>query len=304
MSSAQSNPRSLKLRRRGRHAAPTQVEKIAGKATAAAPAVAIAGGVILAAPTAANAATSNNAAVSAPVVGGEATQAAHDAQAAAKAAAKATTATRTAKATLDSASSSVQSYEVQAGDTLSRISRHFYGTGADWHYLYEKNTSIISNPNEIFPGQRLDVPASAPSGAVQQPSASTSASTGDDDGVQVSAEPSHGASLSASVSVGHYSGGQGGTLGCSGLESLWEEAGGSPAEAVMAASIAMAESGGNQYAVSPTNDYGYWQINGSHGSQATFNPIGNAKAAISISSDGTNWSPWSTYTSGAYQGKC
>ena len=33
----------------------------------------------------------------------------------------------------------------------------------------------------------------------------------------------------------------------------------------MAAEIAMAESGGRQYALSPTNDYGYWQINGSHG---------------------------------------
>ena len=73
----------------------------------------------------------------------------------------------------------------------------------------------------------------------------------------------------------------------------------------MAAEIAMAESGGNQYALSPTNDYGYWQINGSHGpAQATFNPIGNAKAAIAISSDGTNWDPWTTYVSGAYQGRC
>ena len=56
-----------------------------------------------------------------------------------------------------------------------------------------------------------------------------------------------------------------GTLGCSGLEALWEAAGGSHGEAFMAAEIAMAESGGRQYALSPTNDYGYWQINGSHG---------------------------------------
>ena len=37
---------------------------------------------------------------------------------------------------------------------------------------------------------------------------------------------------------------------------------------------------------------------------ATFDPIGNAKAAIQISQDGTNWSPWTTYTSGAYAGRC
>ena len=95
-----------------------------------------------------------------------------------------------------------------------------------------------------------------------------------------------------------------GALGCSGLEALWEAAGGSHAEAFMAAEIAMAESGGQQYAVSPTNDYGYWQINGSHGSLATFNPIGNANAAIIISNDGSNWDPWTTYVTGAYQGRC
>ena len=74
----------------------------------------------------------------------------------------------------------------------------------------------------------------------------------------------------------------------------------------MAAEIAMAESGGEQYAVSPSDDYGYWQINmPSWGPElATFNAIGNAKAAIQISQDGTNWSPWTTYTSGAYEGRC
>ena len=74
-----------------------------------------------------------------------------------------------------------------------------------------------------------------------------------------------------------------GTLGCAGLEALWEQAGGSHAEAFTAAEIAMAESGGRQYALSPTNDYGYWQINGVHG---------------------RDWDPWTTYTSGAYAGRC
>ena len=82
-------------------------------------------------------------------------------------------------------------------------------------------------------------------------------------------------------------------------------AGGRKSEAFMAAEIAMAESGGVQYAHSPTNDYGYWQINGGHGpALATYNPIGNAKAAIAISSNGTNWRPWTTYVTGAYRGRC
>jgi Lysozyme like domain len=99
--------------------------------------------------------------------------------------------------------------------------------------------------------------------------------------------------------------GIGGTLSCSGLENLWETAGGAHADAFMAAEIAMAESGGNQYALSPTDDYGYWQINASHGpAMATFNAMGNARAAIAISDDGTDWEAWTTYTAGLYEGRC
>ncbi len=96
----------------------------------------------------------------------------------------------------------------------------------------------------------------------------------------------------------------GGQLGCRGLEDLWDAAGGNPADAFIAAEIAMAESGGDQYALSPTDDYGYWQINASHGSLATFNAYGNARAAIIISNDGADWYPWTTYVTGAYAGRC
>jgi hypothetical protein len=91
---------------------------------------------------------------------------------------------------------------------------------------------------------------------------------------------------------------------CAGLEQLWEQAGGSSAQAFMAAEIAMAESGGNPNAISPTDDFGLWQINGSHGSLATLNPLQNAKSAVILSGDGTNWGPWTTYHSGAYIGRC
>jgi Lysozyme like domain len=109
---------------------------------------------------------------------------------------------------------------------------------------------------------------------------------------------------SISTTANTESSGYGGTLSCSGLESLWDSAGGNPDSAFMAAEIAMAESGGNQYAISPTDDYGYWQINGSHGALATLDAYGNARAAIIISNNGTDWSPWTTYTSGAYYGRC
>lgn len=96
-----------------------------------------------------------------------------------------------------------------------------------------------------------------------------------------------------------------GYYSCSALEHLWTSVGGNPGSAFIAAEIAMAESGGYPYALSPTNDYGLWQINGSHGpGEATFNPVGNARAAIAISGNGTDWTPWTTYVTGAYIGRC
>jgi hypothetical protein len=135
-------------------------------------------------------------------------------------------------------------------------------------------------------GETLTIPASAPSG--------TSAYT-----------PRHAKAKPKATVLTSSSSRLSGTLGCAGLEALWESAGGSHAEAFIAAEIAMAESGGRQYAYSPTNDYGYWQINGSHGpALATFNAYGNARAAVIISNNGRNWYPWTTYTSGAYRGRC
>jgi hypothetical protein len=97
----------------------------------------------------------------------------------------------------------------------------------------------------------------------------------------------------------------GGTLNCSGLERLWEQAGGPPAAATLAASVATAESSGNQYASSPAGDVGYWQINAPiWGSLATTDPLGNARAAVQISHDGSDWTPWVTYDTGAYAGLC
>lgn len=95
-----------------------------------------------------------------------------------------------------------------------------------------------------------------------------------------------------------------GTLSCSGLSALWESAGGSHAAAFVAAEIAMAESGGSQYATGPAGERGYWQIHPDHGALSTYDPYGNARAAILISDNGSDWLPWTTYTSGAYIGRC
>jgi LysM repeat protein len=257
--------RGRKIRRTGRHTTPSPVEKVAEKAGKAAPAVAIAGVLVAAAPQA-------SAAVKAPTATTAAAQ------------------VRTAAGTValvrrDAPAATARTYTVRSGDSLSKISKDFYGTSADWRSIYDANRSKISNPNDIFVGERLTIPAHG--------SSSTASYT-----------PKHAKAKPKPVVLTSKSS-PSGNLGCSGLEALWEDAGGAHADAFMAAEIAMAESGGRQYALSPTDDFGYWQINGSHGpSEATFNPLGNARAAIAISDDGSNWHAWTTYTEGLYEGRC
>ena len=124
----------------------------------------------------------------------------------------------------------------------------------------------------------------------------------------LSAHNSHGPGGLARLSGAAMHAPGGGTLSCHGLESLWESAGGSSGAAFTAAEVAMAESGGRQYATdnnsNGSTDRGYWQINSIHGSLSTYGAYANARAAVQISSNGTDWSPWVTYNTGAYQGKC
>jgi LysM repeat protein len=300
---AGSERRTVKIRRRGRHTSPSPVEKVAAQAGKAAPAVAIAGALV-AVPTAQQALAATSAAGVAAAAGIGAHQAAHEAAA---------TAAFTAAHAAGSAS---HSYTVRGGDTLSAIAARVYHNPSEWQAIYRANAGKISNPNVIYVGERLSIPVNPaavttayqpkhakPTGTVTEtlsskagtPSGSSAERATHRVGGRTTPKPS--APKTTSIPSG--------TLSCSGLERLWDAAGGNPAHAFIAAEIAMAESGGRQYAHSPTNDYGYWQINGSHGpSMATYNPLGNARAAISISGNGTHWSAWTTYTSGAYHGRC
>jgi hypothetical protein len=85
----------------------------------------------------------------------------------------------------------------------------------------------------------------------------------------------------------------------------------------IAVAVALAESGGNTEAhnpIPPDDSYGLWQINfygglarerkawfGVTNLFALFDPALNAKYMYRISNGGTNWSGWSTYTSGKYR---
>jgi LysM repeat protein len=252
--------RPRKIRRTGRHATPSQVEKVAEKAGKAAPAVAIAGALV-ALPQSAHAE------VKTPV--------------------KATTVTEQAQTTAlvkQAAQPKSRTYTVRSGDTLSEIAAKFYGHSGRWTWIYAANRAKIHNPNSIYVGEKLTIPNHAPTGTTSY-------------SAKHAKKPATTVLTSSAKKLS-------GNLGCSGLEALWVAAGGARSHAFIAAEIAMAESGGRQYAHSPTNDFGYWQINGVHGAMATYNPIGNAKAAIAISGNGSHWGAWTTYVTGAYRGRC
>ncbi len=95
-----------------------------------------------------------------------------------------------------------------------------------------------------------------------------------------------------------------------GLEQLWIANGGDPSKANTAAAIAQAESGGSASVTSSNPDggvnVGLWQLD-TRGKGAGFtvaelqDPNTNAQVAVMGSANGTDWSAWATYASGAYR---
>ena len=49
-------------------------------------------------------------------------------------------------------------YVIKSGDTLSKIAKQYYGNANDWNRIYDANKSVISNPDKIFPGQKIIIP--------------------------------------------------------------------------------------------------------------------------------------------------
>lgn len=94
-----------------------------------------------------------------------------------------------------------------------------------------------------------------------------------------------------------------------------QQAGFPKSSMVTAVAVAMAESSCDPHATGQnapggacphgSKDRGLWQINDCYHPQVTdacaYDPLCNAKAALSISSGGTDWTPWTTYKSGAYK---
>ena len=49
--------------------------------------------------------------------------------------------------------------EVKSGDTLSKIAKDAYGDANAYMKIFEANKPMLSNPDKIYPGQMLRIPA-------------------------------------------------------------------------------------------------------------------------------------------------
>lgn len=64
------------------------------------------------------------------------------------------------EATTSPAPAAAQTYTVVKGDCLWNIAKKFYGNGSKYSIIYNANRSVIGgNPNLIYPGQVLTIPA-------------------------------------------------------------------------------------------------------------------------------------------------
>ena len=53
----------------------------------------------------------------------------------------------------------VEYYEIASGDTLGAIAKRFYGSASKYTKIFEANRDIISDPNKIYPGQKIRIPS-------------------------------------------------------------------------------------------------------------------------------------------------
>jgi nucleoid-associated protein YgaU len=60
--------------------------------------------------------------------------------------------------TVDRSAPEAQFYTVVSGDTLSKISKQFYGDANQYNKIFEANRPMLSHPDKIYPGQKLRIP--------------------------------------------------------------------------------------------------------------------------------------------------
>ncbi|AVV38286.1 LysM peptidoglycan-binding domain-containing protein [Pantoea sp. SM3640] len=58
----------------------------------------------------------------------------------------------------DASAAGVRTYTVKSGDTLSAIAKQLYNDASKYMKIFEANKNILSNPDNIAPGQVLTIP--------------------------------------------------------------------------------------------------------------------------------------------------
>jgi len=58
-----------------------------------------------------------------------------------------------------STAASAKVYVVVSGDSLSKIAQREYGNANQWPRIYEANRDLLKDPDKIYPGQKLRIPA-------------------------------------------------------------------------------------------------------------------------------------------------
>jgi nucleoid-associated protein YgaU len=51
-----------------------------------------------------------------------------------------------------------QYHDVVSGDNLSKIAKQYYGDANKYPQIFEANKPMLSDPNKIYPGQKLRIP--------------------------------------------------------------------------------------------------------------------------------------------------
>lgn len=52
-----------------------------------------------------------------------------------------------------------RTYTIEKGDTLSKIAKEQLGHASAWKQIFEANRDVLDDPDRIFPGQVIKLPA-------------------------------------------------------------------------------------------------------------------------------------------------
>lgn len=61
--------------------------------------------------------------------------------------------------TVENAEPEAQFHTVVSGDTLGKIAKKFYGNAMKYPVIFEANKPMLTDPDKIYPGQVLRIPA-------------------------------------------------------------------------------------------------------------------------------------------------